>query len=226
MNLVEQIKHQLTGSVVDQLSSVLGASEGATGTAVTAAVPAMLSALSGLASSSSGSQKLVSALSQFASSSPEGLVQKLSSQPGVLARAGDRHSELAAGRHHDLRDRQHAGPIRQHRPRGGAEAAWLPDAGDPRNDRVEVRRQVDERSRPRQPVHRPESQHRKRPAFWLFARRRPGTGRRGLRRFAPRRARSMRLVLRSPDGCCRSPESRPWPGHSGCLCRRHPTPYP
>ena len=47
MNLVEQIKQQLSGAVIGQLSSVLGSSEASTGTALTAAVPALLSAALG-----------------------------------------------------------------------------------------------------------------------------------------------------------------------------------
>jgi hypothetical protein len=88
MNLVEQIKHQLSSGVIKELSSVLGASEGTTGAAVNAAVPALLSALSGLVSSSSGSQKLVSALGQLGSGSLDNLSQKLSSQPSSVLEQG------------------------------------------------------------------------------------------------------------------------------------------
>ncbi len=88
MNIVEQIKNQLSSRVVEQLSSALGVSEGATGTAVSAAVPAVLSALSGLTSSSSGSQRLVSALGQLGSGSLENLGQTLSSQPSSVLEQG------------------------------------------------------------------------------------------------------------------------------------------
>ena len=50
MNLVELIKDQLSSGVIKHLSSQIDASEGATRSAVAAAVPALLSALSGLAS--------------------------------------------------------------------------------------------------------------------------------------------------------------------------------
>jgi Bacterial protein of unknown function (DUF937) len=88
MNLVDQIKQQLTSGVIEQLSSVLGADERSTGTAISAAVPAILSALSGLASSNSGAQKLVSALGQFSSGSHENVISKLSSQPASVLEQG------------------------------------------------------------------------------------------------------------------------------------------
>ena len=51
MNLVDLIKDQLSSGLMKELSSHLGANEGATRSAAIAAVPALLSALSGLASS-------------------------------------------------------------------------------------------------------------------------------------------------------------------------------
>jgi Bacterial protein of unknown function (DUF937) len=88
MNLVELIKQQLSSGAIKELSSVLGVSEGTTGAAVNAAVPALLSAISGMVSSGAGSQKLVSALSQLGSGSLENLSQKLSSQPGAVLEQG------------------------------------------------------------------------------------------------------------------------------------------
>jgi len=88
MNLVEQIKHQLSSGVIEQLSSVLGSSEKTTGTAVNAAVPALLSALAGMASSGSGSQKLASALGQLGSGSLDNLGHKLSNQPSSVLEQG------------------------------------------------------------------------------------------------------------------------------------------
>ncbi len=170
MNLVEQIKHQLSSGVIKELSSVLGVSEGTTGAAVNAAVPALLSALSGMVSSSSGSQKLVSALGQLGSGSLDNLSQKLSNQPSSVLEQGAEHPELAFREQHDLRDRQRPVSICQHRARGGAEAARLPDAAGPGDDRVEIHRQVDERSRPGEHARRPEGQYRQRPALRLLAR--------------------------------------------------------
>src|SRR5262249_32903918 len=89
MNLVELIKDQLSSGVIKHLSSQIDASEGATRSAIGAAVPALLSALSGLATGgSAGSQKLVSALESFGSGSIESLTQKMSSQPGSVLEQG------------------------------------------------------------------------------------------------------------------------------------------
>jgi hypothetical protein len=89
MNLVDLIKDQLSSGVIKELSSHLGANEGATRSAALAAVPALLSALSGLASSGgAGAEKLVSALEPFASTSLEGLVHKASTQPGSILEQG------------------------------------------------------------------------------------------------------------------------------------------
>jgi hypothetical protein len=88
MNLVDQIKHQLSSGVIRELSSALGVSEGTTGAAVSAAVPALLSALSGMLSSGSGAQKLVSALGQLGSGSLDNLGQKLTNQPSSVLEQG------------------------------------------------------------------------------------------------------------------------------------------
>jgi len=88
MNLVEQIKNQLLSGVISQLSSVLGASEGTTGTAVSAAVPALLSALSGMASSGSGAQKLLSALGHLGSGSMDNMGHKLSTKSDSMLEDG------------------------------------------------------------------------------------------------------------------------------------------
>ena len=62
MNLIDLIQSQLTPELLGKLSSLLGLSGGDTSKAVSAAVPALLSALSGLASSPSGAEKLISTL--------------------------------------------------------------------------------------------------------------------------------------------------------------------
>jgi hypothetical protein len=65
MDLVDQIKNQFSDADINQLSSLIGANEGATRSAVGAAVPTLLSALSGLVSSGAGgAQKLAAALGQ------------------------------------------------------------------------------------------------------------------------------------------------------------------
>jgi hypothetical protein len=90
MNIVESIKDQLSSALINQLSSHIGASEGVTHSAVMAAVPALLSALSGLASTGgSGSQKLVSALENLGGTgSLENLVPKISNQPASVLEQG------------------------------------------------------------------------------------------------------------------------------------------
>ena len=85
MNLVEQIKSLLSEGLIHKLSSLLGANEGATKTALGAAVPALLSALSNLASSGGGAQKLVSALGRLDAGS---LGHMLSDQPGAILEQG------------------------------------------------------------------------------------------------------------------------------------------
>jgi hypothetical protein len=87
-NLVEQIKHQVTDGSLAQLSSLIGASEGETQSAVGAAVPAVLSSLSGMASGS-GAQKLASALSHFETGSPGHVSHMLSSQPSAVLEQGN-----------------------------------------------------------------------------------------------------------------------------------------
>jgi hypothetical protein len=64
MNIVDLIKNELTGDVLGKLSSMVGESEDKTKTAVAAAVPGMLSILANLASTSSGSDKVINALKQ------------------------------------------------------------------------------------------------------------------------------------------------------------------
>src|SRR5262245_57773001 len=66
MNLIDTIKSQLySNGNLNQVSSLIGADEGATKSAIGAAVPSVLSAISNLASNTSGSQKIVSALGRL-----------------------------------------------------------------------------------------------------------------------------------------------------------------
>jgi hypothetical protein len=84
MNLVETIKHEVfSGGLVDQLGSLIGAGEGATKSAVGAAVPALLSALSRMASGS-GADKLASALNRF----DAGAVGDMAKHPAALMEQG------------------------------------------------------------------------------------------------------------------------------------------
>ncbi len=56
MNLVKQIMDQLSGSALGQLGSLLGTNAETTERATSAAVPALLSALAGMASHDDGAE--------------------------------------------------------------------------------------------------------------------------------------------------------------------------
>jgi hypothetical protein len=62
MNLVDQLKGQLTGEVVKQLGGMLGTSESDTGNLVKASLPAILAGLGSVASSKEGADKLAGAI--------------------------------------------------------------------------------------------------------------------------------------------------------------------
>jgi hypothetical protein len=98
MNLVNTIESQLSDDVMDKLSSLVGAGEGPTRSAVGAAVPALLSGLSSVASSAGGAQKLISALSKFGGGSLDNLTNMLTDKPGsVLEQGGALLKSLLSG---------------------------------------------------------------------------------------------------------------------------------
>ncbi|HKM56373.1 MAG TPA: DUF937 domain-containing protein [Isosphaeraceae bacterium] len=78
MNIIDLIKSQIGPEVLDRLSSVIGESEDKTKTALSAAVPGFLSILANLASSSSGSDKVINALKQVDTGPSGGLGDILS----------------------------------------------------------------------------------------------------------------------------------------------------
>jgi Bacterial protein of unknown function (DUF937) len=88
MNIVDVIKSQLGGEILGKLSSLIGENEDKTKTAVTAAVPSLLSVLAQLASSSSGADKVINALKQVDTGSGGGLGDILSGQAGHVAEKG------------------------------------------------------------------------------------------------------------------------------------------
>ncbi len=89
MNLIELIKNLLfSGGHLSQLSSLIGAGEGATKSAVGAAVPALLSGLSNLASSGGGAQKLLSALGKFDAGSLDTMASMLAENPNAVQEQG------------------------------------------------------------------------------------------------------------------------------------------
>jgi Bacterial protein of unknown function (DUF937) len=88
MNLVDTITNELSNGGLRQLSSLLGAGESTTRTAVQAAVPALLSGLSNVASSPGGAQKLVAALSKFDGGALDSLGQSLADRPSSVLEQG------------------------------------------------------------------------------------------------------------------------------------------
>src|SRR5262245_1136533 len=89
MNLVEVIKNQLSNGTITRLSALIGAGEDATRFATGAAVPAVLSALSNVASSKDGAQRLVSALGDFDRGPMSDVHSMLSRQPGAVLEEGN-----------------------------------------------------------------------------------------------------------------------------------------
>jgi hypothetical protein len=77
MNLVKKIMDQLTGGAIDQLGSLLGTNAETTERAATAAVPSLLSALSGMMSSDDGARKVTSALGGLDTSGLGNIAQML-----------------------------------------------------------------------------------------------------------------------------------------------------
>src|SRR5262249_37773546 len=98
MNLVNAIESQLSDEVMSKLSSLIGAKEDATRTAVGAAVPALLSGLSNLASRAGGAQQLISALGKLQGGSLANMASMLTSNPSaVLDQGGSLLNSLLGG---------------------------------------------------------------------------------------------------------------------------------
>jgi hypothetical protein len=98
MNLVNAIESQLSDEVISKLGSLIGAKEDATRTAVGAAVPALLSGLSNLASTAGGAQKLISALGKLEGGSLGNIASMLTSNPSsVLDQGGGLLNSLLGG---------------------------------------------------------------------------------------------------------------------------------
>jgi hypothetical protein len=71
MNIVDLIKSQLTDAVLGKLGSLIGESEQSTKTAVSAAVPGLLSILANLASTSGGAERVINSLKQVQQEIPD-----------------------------------------------------------------------------------------------------------------------------------------------------------
>lgn len=77
MNIVDLIKDQISGEVVNRLGSILGADPAAVSKAVSGAIPGLLASLSGLVSSSGGAEKMISTLRSVESRSPGDIIGDL-----------------------------------------------------------------------------------------------------------------------------------------------------
>jgi len=89
MNLIDTIKNQLfSDGHLNQLSSLIGADAGATKSAVGAAMPAVVAALSNVASKGNGAQKVVSALNRLDTGSLGNVAHMLSGQAESVQEQG------------------------------------------------------------------------------------------------------------------------------------------
>jgi hypothetical protein len=88
MNLVTQIVDQLSGDTINKLSSLLGLDRESTEYASTAAVPALLSGLSGLASRDEGVKKLAGLLGGIDPAATSNLTQMLGGDTSGLMQKG------------------------------------------------------------------------------------------------------------------------------------------
>src|SRR5262249_1372814 len=88
MNLIDSIKSSLTDGTINQLSSLLGAGEKETKSAVSAAVPGVMQALAGMASTSTGADKLAQSLGKFDTSSLGNMIGMLKGDSQSLQKQG------------------------------------------------------------------------------------------------------------------------------------------
>src|SRR5262249_24010971 len=88
MNLVKSILDQLSGNALDSLSTIAGADAETTRNAATAAVPSILSALTGMAGSDTGARKLASALEGLDTGGQSNLAKMLGGDGGSLVQKG------------------------------------------------------------------------------------------------------------------------------------------
>src|SRR6187431_3060561 len=88
MNLVKLITDQLSDQTLGQLSGLLGTDNTTADAATTAAVPALLSALAGMASNSDGARKATSVLNGLDVSSVGNFANMLGGNSGSLLQKG------------------------------------------------------------------------------------------------------------------------------------------
>lgn len=97
MNIVEMLQGQLSGPLLGQLSSYLGMSEQTVRPAAQATVPALLSSMSGVASTPGGARQVIQALEQFAPGAPDSLSTLMGERPAVVAEQGGSIAESLLG---------------------------------------------------------------------------------------------------------------------------------
>jgi hypothetical protein len=88
MSIVDVIKSQLTPEVIGKLSSLIGADEDKTRSALGAAVPAVLSGLAGLSSRADGAERVINALRQVDPGTTSNLPDVLSHKGGSMMELG------------------------------------------------------------------------------------------------------------------------------------------
>ncbi len=89
MNLVKQIMDQFSGSALGQLGSLLGTDAETTERAATAAVPSLLSVLSGLASTDDGARKLSNTLASLDTGGLGNIAQMLGGNSSTVLNKGN-----------------------------------------------------------------------------------------------------------------------------------------
>jgi len=89
MDIIQTIMGMLSGNVMSKLSSLIGENEANTQSAVSTAVPALLSGLSHVASTPNGAQRLVSAMDQFGANTTAPVTGLLGGQTGAIAEQGN-----------------------------------------------------------------------------------------------------------------------------------------
>ncbi|TWT43575.1 hypothetical protein KOR42_43930 [Thalassoglobus neptunius] len=88
MNLIDIVKDQATAAITDKLGTMLGLDDNKTKVASQAAIPALLSTLSGFVLTRSGADQLATRLNQFDESDRERVAEMMASQPTEAARKG------------------------------------------------------------------------------------------------------------------------------------------
>ena len=111
MNLVKQIMDQFSGSALGQLGSLLGTDAETTERAATAAVPSLLSALAGMASTDDGARKLTNTLDSLDTSGLGNIAQMFGGNSSSVLNKGNVFARFVAWQGRDRGPRQCIGPL-------------------------------------------------------------------------------------------------------------------